>query len=97
LTKAFDAAINAVKILPTNRNAHFTLGRVALLQDKERVAAVAFERAMALGMPIEKAMPYRAEAAFHARDFKKVVESINQVDESYKVYPPLSHLAAFWS
>jgi len=97
LNKASDAALNAVKILPTNRNAHFTLGRIALLQDKQRMAAVAFDRAMALGMPIEKAMPYRAEAAFQARDFTKVVESINSVDESYKAYPPLSHLAAYWS
>ncbi len=97
LDKALNAAKNSVKILPTNRNAHFTLGRVALLQGNERMAAVAFERAMALGMPVEKAMPYRAEAAFLARDFKKVVESIDSVDASYKIYPPLSHLAAYWS
>jgi len=97
LDKALNAAMNAVKIMPTNRNAHFTLGRVSLLQKKERMAAAAFERSMALGMPVEKAMPYRAEAAFLARDFKKVVESINQVDASYKAYPPLSHLAAYWS
>lgn len=97
LGKALNAAMNSVKILPTNRNAHFTLGRVALLQGNERMAAAAFERAMALGIPIEKAMPYRAEAAFLARDFKKVVESINRVDASYKVYPPLSHLSDYWS
>ncbi len=97
LKKASEAAINAVRILPTNRNAHFTLGRIALLQNKERMAAVAFDRAMALGMPVEKAMPYRAEAAFQARDFKKVAESINQVEDSFKVYPPLCHLAGYWS
>lgn len=97
LKKAWTAATQSVKVLPTNRNAHFTLGRIALLQKKERVAAVAFERAVALGMPVEKAMPYRAEAAFNARDFKTVVESLNRVDASYKVYPPLSHLAAYWS
>lgn len=97
LKKASEAAINAVRILPTNRNAHFTLGRIALLQNKDRMAAVAFERAMALGMPIEKAMPYRAEAAFQARDFKKVAESIHQVEDSFKVYPPLCHLAGYWS
>lgn len=97
LKKASEAAINAVRILPTNRNAHFTLGRIALLQGKDRVAAMAFERSMALGMPIEKAMPYRAEAAFQARDFAKVAESIEQVDESYKVYPPLCHISGYWS
>jgi len=97
LKKASEAAINAVRILPTNRNAHFTLGRIALLQNKDRMAAVAFERAMALGMPAEKAMPYRAEAAFQARDFNKVAESINQVEESFKAYPPLCHLAGYWS
>lgn len=97
LKKASEAAINAVRILPTNRNAHFTLGRVALLQNKDRMAAVAFERAMALGMPVEKAMPYRAEAAFQARDFNKVAESINEVEDSFKAYPPLCHLAGYWS
>jgi len=97
LKKASEAAINSVRILPTNRNAHFTLGRIALLQGKSRMAAVAFERSMALGMPVEKAMPYRAEAAFQARDFKKVAESISLVDDSFKAYPPLSHLAGFWS
>lgn len=97
LKKASEASINAVRILPTNRNAHFTLGRVALLQNKYRIAAVAFDRAMALGMPAEKAMPYRAEAAFHARDFKKVAESINQVEDAFKAYPPLCHLARYWS
>lgn len=96
LKKASEAAINSVRILPTNRNAHFTLGRIALLQGKDRMASVAFERAMALGMPVEKAMPYRAEAAFQARDFKKVAESIDQVEDSYKAYPPLCHLAGYW-
>jgi len=97
LKKASEAAINSVRILPTNRNAHFTLGRIALLQNKDRMAAVAFERSMALGMPTEKAMPYRAEAAFQARDFNKVAESISQVEDSFKAYPPLCHLAGYWS
>lgn len=97
LKKASEASINAVRILPTNRNAHFTLGCIALQQHKYRMASVAFDRAMALGMPAEKAMPYRAEAAFHARDFEKVAESINQIEDSFKAYPPLCHLARYWS
>lgn len=96
LKKASSAAINSVRLLPTNRNAHFTLGRIALLQGKERVASVAFDRAIALGMPTEKAMPYRAEAAFQARDFNKVAESIGQVDDAFKLYPPLCHVARYW-
>lgn len=97
LTKASEAAVKSVRILPTNRNAHFTLGRIALLQNKDRVAAVSFERAMTLGMPEEKVMPYLAESAFLARDYKKVAESINKVEESFKAYPPLCHLAEYWS
>lgn len=97
LDKASAAAMNAVKIMTTNRNAHFTLGRIALLQGKERMATVAFERSMVLGMPVDKAMPYRAEAAFNLRDFKKLVESINSVDASYKAYPPLSYVADYWA
>lgn len=97
LGKASDAAINAVRILPTNRNAHFTLGRIALLQGKARMASVAFERSMALGMPVEKAMPYMAEAAFQSRDFGKVARSIDSIDDSYKEYPPLCHVAGYWT
>lgn len=97
LKKASAAAINAIRILPTNRNAHFTLGRIALLQSKDRMATVAFERAIALGMPPEKALPYKAEAAFQARDFRTVTESIRQIDKAYKDYPPLCHLANYWS
>ena len=96
LQKAYEAAITAVKILPTNRNAHFTLGRIALLQNNERVASVAFDRAMALGMPTEKAMPYRAEAAFLKKDFKMVSSCIAQIDDAFKDYPPLCHLADYW-
>lgn len=97
LKKASEAAINSVRILPTNRNAHFTLGRIALLQGKERMAGVAFERSMALGMPVEKAMPYRAEAAFKARNYARVVDSVNKVDDAFKLYPPFSHVAEYWS
>jgi len=97
LEKASAAALNAVKVLPTNRNAHFTLGRIALLQGNERVAAVAFDRSMALGMPIEKAMPYRAEAAFQAENYSEVADCIDQIDDAFKAYPPLCHLAEYWA
>ncbi len=97
LDKAGSAAIQAVAALPINRNAHFILGRVSLLQGDTRRANVAFRRARALGMPTDKVMPYLAEAAFMRHDFKQVRELLQQLDPAIRAYPPLSHVAEYWS
>lgn len=96
LTKAGNAAVKAVEIMPTNRNAHFTLGRVFMMQRESEKAGVAFRRAMELGMPADKAMPYLAEAAFDNREFSKVSSLLDSLDDAFKVYPPLSHVAQYW-
>lgn len=97
LDKASKAAIQAVAVLPINRNAHFVLGRVSLLQGDTRRANVAFDRARALGMPTDKVVPYLAETAFMRHDFKRVRALLNQLDPAIKAYPPLSHVAEYWT
>jgi hypothetical protein len=97
LDKASQAAIQAVSALPINRNAHFLLGRVSLLQGDTRRARVAFERAQALGMPTDKVVPYLAEAAFMRHDFKRVRKLVQQLDPAILAYPPLSHVAQYWT
>ena len=97
LNKATHAAMTSVRILPTNRNAHFTLGRISLIDNKARIANAAFERAMALGMPEEKVMPYIAEVAFVSNNYKKVQQSLASMDDAFKAYPPLKHVAQYWS
>ncbi|MFK7854128.1 MAG: hypothetical protein AB8B79_08450 [Granulosicoccus sp.] len=97
LEKASGAAIQAVSMLPVNRNAHFILGRVSLLQGNGRRARVAFERASALGMPDDKVLPYLAEVEFKEHNFPRVRALLNQLDPSIRAYPPLSHVAEYWA
>jgi cytochrome c-type biogenesis protein CcmH/NrfG len=96
LDKASTAAIQAVATLPANRNAHFLLGRVSLLQGDTRRASVAFKRAQALGMPADKVVPYLAETAFMRHDFQRVRNLLRQLDPAIRAYPPLSHVAEYW-
>lgn len=96
LEKASGAAIQAVSMLPTNRNAHFILGRVSLLQGNGRRARVAFERASALGMPDDKVLPYLAEVEFKEHNFARVRALLDQLNPAIRAYPPLSHVAEYW-
>ena len=97
LEKASAAAIQAVAVLPVNRNAHFILGRVSLLQGNGRRAKIAFERASALGMPDDKVLPYLAEVEFKAHNFSRVHALMNKLDPAITAYPPLSHVADYWA
>lgn len=97
LAKAGEAAIQSIVALTINRNAHFLLGRVSLLQGDIRRANVAFQRAQALGMPADKVMPYLAETAFMRQDFSEVRSLLQQLDPAIRAYPPLSHVAEYWS
>lgn len=97
LKKASEAAIQAVAVLPINRNAHFLLGRVSLMQGDTRRAKVALERSMALGMPNDKVLPQLAEAAFMVRDYRKVKELLSKLDPATRSYPPLSNVSEYWT
>ncbi len=97
LEKAYAAAEKSIAILPSNRNAHFTLGRIALMRNDPAGAREAFLQTLKMGMPREKVLPYLAEAAFNQRDFAEVKKLLASVDEAFKLYPPLSHVAKYWS
>lgn len=97
LVKASEAAIQAVAVLPVNRNAHFILGRVSLMQGNTQRATVALERSMALGMPADKVLPQLAEAAFMQHDYSRVKKLLSRLDPATRAYPPLSHVAEYWA
>lgn len=97
LSKAAAASAMAVKVLPTNRNAYFTLGRAKLAQGDARRAVMAFHKAKQLGMPIEKVTPYLAEAAFICRDFKSASVLLKSIDKAFLRYPPLKNVAEYWA
>lgn len=97
LEKAAAAASYAIKISPDSRNAHFVLGRIALLQRNPALASKAFARSIELGMPREKAVPYLAEAAFDQRDFPAVRSLLKSIDPAFTRYPPLAQVAEYWT
>lgn len=96
LRKASNAATQATVIMPDNRNAWFTLGRISLARSKAQQAEMAFIKALRLGMPAAKVSPFLAEAAFVRGDFNQVHKIINSINPAFRAYPPLSHLSEFW-
>jgi hypothetical protein len=96
LDKASAAATQAVAAWPLNRNAHFVLGRISLMQNDTRRADVAFTRARALGMPTDKVVPYLAESAFIRHDFSRVRDLVQQLDPAIRAYPPLAQVSEYW-
>ncbi len=97
LRSAASHAINAVEIQPQSVNAHFLLGQIYLKQDELKMATESFEQAERLGMPQDKVIPYIAEAAYAARDFKKLKSVLANINPAFRAYPPLSHVAEFWA
>lgn len=96
LDKASIACVKAIGAFAGNRNAHYTLGRIALRQGRPEVAEAALAKAEALGMPCSTTVPYQAEAAFAQRDYQRTRRLINRLDDAFKAYPPLKPLAEFW-
>jgi len=97
LDKAKAAAQEAIAISPSNRNAHFLLGRLSLALKEPQHATTAFRQSIIHGMPREKAVPYMAEAAFEQRDFESVALLLDSIDPVFKKYPPLSKVAEYWA
>lgn len=97
LDKAAGHALKAVELESRNVNAHFVIGQIALKQGETRRAIAAFERAVALGIPHDKALPYIAEAAYIQRDFKKLRQSLASVSPAFRNYPPMSNVIEYWA
>jgi len=97
LKKVIDSAKKSVSCNSENRNAHLVLGRACLADKKFNQADVAFQRAMSLGMPADKVVPYLAEVAFGKREFGKVKKLLESLDNAFKEYPPLKQVTEYWS
>lgn len=96
LNKAVDAAKKSVELNPDNRNACLVLGRVCLSNRQFEDAERALGRALVLGMPGDKVVPYLAEVAFGKREFKKVRLLLDTLDDAFKQYPPLKQVVEYW-
>ena len=97
LERAAAAAILAVSVNPDNRNAHYVLGRISLLQGDITRAALAFKRSGSLGMPTDKVLPYLAETAFAEKNYARVTALLRKLGSATKIYPPLSHVVEYWT
>lgn len=97
LNKAGTAALKATSVSPSNCNAHYILARVSLAQGDMKAAKVAFEKALSSGMPADRVIPYLAECAFAEQDYPGVENLLSRLDKSIVAYPPLSHVARFWT
>ncbi len=97
LDKAAAASLQAITMTPKNPNAHFLFGRVSLHQGENARAITAFNQAIRFGLSEDKVRPYQAEAAFKARDFDQVKESLASIDRAFTAYPPLRQVAEFWT
>lgn len=96
LKKASKAAQSSIRARSENRNAHFTLGRIALRQGHTLLAEKAFARAELHGMPTSTTLPYRAEVAFADREFGRTRSLLDSIGEAFKGYPPLRQVAEYW-
>lgn len=97
LDKATEYSIKAVAALSSNRNAHYLLGRVSLVKGDTVRAKVALQQSRNLGMPAEKVIPYLAECAYVERDYPAVNKLLSRLDPAVIAYPPLSHVASYWT
>lgn len=97
LTKAAAAALESIHISSANPNAHFTYGKITLLQHDTDKANAAFSHAVKLGMSEDKVLPYLAESAFKARDLAEVKNTLERMDAAFTRYPPLRQVAEFWT
>ncbi len=97
LKKAVAAAKKSVGFDSENRNAQLVLGRVCIAHGDFDTAEIALEKALTLGMPTDKVVPYMAEVAFGKREFKKVQQLLASLDDAFKQYPPLKQVAEYWA
>ena len=97
LNSAADHCLTAIENHKLNVNAHFLLGQLSLQQQHFSRASTAFAKALELGMPTEKVLPYVAESAFARRDFATVKQALNQISPAFRAYPPLAGVTRYWA
>jgi len=97
LESAAQHASSAIEVQPGSVNANFLLGQIALKQGDMNRATAAFAQAETLGMSKDKVIPYIAEAAYTARDFKSLRTTLSKLDPAFRSYPPLSNVVEYWA
>lgn len=74
---------------------HILVARIHLQKHEYQPADVAIHAALAAGADPLKVVPYQAELAFHARDFKSVRRLLMQ-DATIRFRPCIGQVAQFW-
>jgi len=71
-------------------------GRIAMERGRLEQARELLERAEQAGLDAEKVLPFRAEVAFLAGDYPRVVELLARLPAAMRQRPPFAELARYW-
>lgn len=71
-------------------------GKVALKQHRSAYAASAFRQALALGMDKQHVLPYLAEAAYIAGEYREIPRLLRQLPEAQRERQPFVELMDYW-
>lgn len=96
LEQSLRYAQEAVAVLADDAGLWILLGRIQFRQGNTDAAEEAFTRALALGGPGSRILPYLAELAFATRDFRQL-RALLKRDPAFLDIPTLGPVARFWS
>ena len=85
----------ALQLERQNPSLLILIAKIQLQKQKYELAAETLQTALAAGADPAKLLPYQAELAFHARDFKAVRRLLMQ-DRAIRFRPCIGQVAQFW-
>ena len=95
LSQARRYALEAVRVLPQDGALWALLGRVLLREQQPDKAEEAFARAIKLGYPAARLIPYQAEIAFTRRNFQELRALLAQVQPAERT-AAIDPLIRYW-
>jgi tetratricopeptide (TPR) repeat protein len=82
--------------VPADAALHLRHGRLRQSLGESHAASEAYSRALALGMPKSRIVPYLAEVAYDLRDYARVRSLMRELGE-WQSLPRLRPVVAYWS
>ncbi|TAN73698.1 MAG: hypothetical protein EPN14_09685 [Gallionella sp.] len=86
----------ALELAPRNPGLWFLKGRLLREQQQPDAALAALDRAVACGLPEERALPYLAELAFERRDYAAVRAMLDKI-ASTQITQKMQTVIRFWA
>lgn len=86
----------ALATVPEDAALHLRHGRLLQSLGDAQEASAAYDRALALGMPKSRIVPYQAEAAFDLRDYARARALMRELGD-WQSLPRLKPVISYWS